>query len=315
VLRRVADHLFWAARYVERAEWRARLADVNYHLLVEGGATSAQSWAVLLAITGEAELFSRHYDTAEEEPVLNFLAFDDRNSSSIRCCIDAARSNLHSLRHLVSSELWLEINSLYLDSRAWSFELFETRGVYAFFQEIKGRFWAVAGICESTLPRDPTYDFWQLGLMLERADNVSRLLDVKYHLLLPGVEAVGGPIDLLQWAAVLRSASGLEAYRRIWGNSIRIDRVVQLLLFDPTFPRSARFCVDRMENALERIANFCDGNDAPRPIAATGNLARILSERGAREVIIGGLHEFLLDLQKECARVGDSLFEEYLRFE
>jgi uncharacterized alpha-E superfamily protein len=166
-----------------------------------------------------------------------------------------------------------------------------------------------------TLPRGLGFDFLGLGLMLERAENVTRLLDIKYHYLLPRIEDVGGPIDLLQWAAVLRSASALEAYRLTYGNLIRTDHVVEMLLFDPTFPRSARFCVDRLETALRRVARA-----APEPAAtpaglASDGLAGLLASRTAAEVITTGLHDFLLDVQEECERISSAVFDQYLRFE
>ena len=265
MLRRIADHLFWMARYQERAEWRARLADVNYHLLVESPTHDKHPWAALLAITGDGELFAQYYDTPSEAEVLDFFTFDERNPSSILSCIVLARDNARSLRHLISSELWLEINTLYLDAQGWSPAVFESLGVYDFFADLRNRFHRLAGISHGTLPRDIEFDFLTVGTMLERVENVSRLLDSKYHYLLPRMEDVGGPIDRMQWAAVLRSASALEAYRRVYGNQIAVDQVVEFLLFDPGFPRSARFSLDRMEVALARIEESASRARDPPP--------------------------------------------------
>ena len=309
MLKRVADHLFWAARYLERAEWRARLVDVHYHLLVESPPHATEPWAPLLAITGEREAFAARYAEADERSVLLFFTFDVANPSSIRSCVDAARENARALRHRISSELWLELNTLYLDAHAWSPAGLEETGVFGFFAELKDRFYRIAGIVEGTLPRDLGYEFMTVGKLLERSENVTRLLDVKYHYLLPRTEDVGGPIDLLQWAAVLRSASALEAYRRVYGNAIAVDRVVELLLFEPTFPRSARFCVDHLTGALGRIAAG-DAGELP-----TATLAGTLAGADPARVIAAGLHEFLLDVQDDCARIGTAVFDEYLRFE
>jgi uncharacterized alpha-E superfamily protein len=315
MLKRIANHLFWSARYLERAEWRARLVDVHYHLLIESPPHATEQWAPLLAITGEREGFAERYEAADERSVLHFFTFDVNNSSSIRCCIFAARENARALRHRISSELWLELNTLYLDAQEWAPATLEQAGVFGFFAELRERFYRIAGIVDGTMPRDLGYEFMSLGKLLERNENVSRLLDVKYHFLLPHVEDVGGPVDLLQWAAVLRSASALEAYRRAYGNAIAVDRVVELLLFDATFPRSARYCVDRLAGALGRIAGSSAaraGGDASRP---TATLATMLGVRGATEVIAGGLHDFLLAVQNECASIGTAVFDEYLRFE
>jgi uncharacterized alpha-E superfamily protein len=315
MLRRIADSLFWAARYLERAEWRARLVSVNHNLLIEGPAPSGNAWSSLLAISGDQELFAQHYETEDEISVLNFFVLDGRNPSSIRSCIEAARSNARSLRHRISSELWLELNMLHLDARGWSPMQLATGDVFDFFFQLQERFYRIAGVMNGTLPRGLGFDFLGLGIMLERAENVTRLLDIKYHYLLPRIEDVGGPIDLLQWAAVLRSASALEAYRLTHGNLIRTDYVVEMLLFDPTFPRSARFCVDRLETALRRVARAAPEPSAAPVALASDGLAGLLASRSASEVIANGLHDFLIDVQEECERISGAVFDQYLRFE
>jgi uncharacterized alpha-E superfamily protein len=316
MLRRIADHLFWMARYLERAEWRARLADVNYHLLVESPTHDVHPWAPLLAITGDNELFAQYYDTPSESEVLDFFTFDIRNPSSILSCINYARDNARSLRHRISSELWLEINTLYLEAQEWSHEVFETLGVYGFFADLRNRFHRLAGISHGTLPRDIEFDFMTVGTMLERAENVSRLVDSKYHYLLPRLEDVGGPIDRMQWAAVLRSASALEAFRRVYGNQIAVDPVVEFLLFNPEFPRSARFCIDRLEAALERIEKAAsDSPGSPAADSPSTELAQALRAGHVEQVISSGLHDFLMEVQDHCAAIGSMIFDQYLRFE
>jgi uncharacterized alpha-E superfamily protein len=316
MLRRIADHLFWMSRYLERAEWRARLADVNYHLLVETPAQDAHPWAPLLKITGDGELFAQFYDAPTETQVLDFFTFDLRNPASILSCINAARDNARSLRHRLSSELWLEINTLYLEAQGWSEAVFDQQGVYGFFAELRNRFHRLAGIRDATSPRDIEFDFMTVGTMLERAESVSRMLDSKYHHLLPTLEDVGGPVDRMQWAAVLRSASALEAYRRVYGNHIAVNRVVEFLLFDPGFPRSGRFCIDQLQEAadrIERAAGTSPSIDAPD--SPGGKLAAALRGGNAEVIIRSGLHEFLMEVQDLCADIGSMIFIQYLRFE
>jgi uncharacterized alpha-E superfamily protein len=152
--------------------------------------------------------------------------------------------------------------------------------------------------------------------MLERAENVSRLLDAKYHYLLPRLEDVGGPIDRMQWAAVLRSASALEAYRRVYGNLIAVDRVVEFLLFDPGFTRSARFCLDRLEAALERIRVAASELPSLEPgPSPSDQLASALRDGRVDQVLSSGLHEFLMEVQDHCAAIGSMIADRYLRFE
>ena len=185
MLRRIADNLFWAARNLERAEWRARLVDVNYHLLIETPPRDSAPWEPLLAIFGEIELFTKTHSIADETSVLDFFSLDLENPNSIRSCIYVARDNLRSLRHYVSSEFWLDVNTLYLTAQNWTPEVFVNPGVYSFFSDLRDCFYRISGIRQSTLPRDLAYDFMRLGIMLERAEEVTRMLDVKYHFLMP----------------------------------------------------------------------------------------------------------------------------------
>jgi uncharacterized alpha-E superfamily protein len=311
VLRRIAGDLFWTARYLERAQWRARLVDVNYHLLLEVPPRETDPWEPLVQITGEAELFGVSYSRADEASVVNFFTFDRESPSSIRRSVELARNNLSPLRHLISSELWLEVNRLYLDSQSWSPETLVRAGVSLFFTDLRDRFYTITGIIQSTLPRDLAYDFIQAGTMIERADSVTRMLDVKYHYLLPRLDDLGGPADLRQWTALLRSASALEAFRKIHGNTMQVDRVVAILLFDPTFPRSARFCAERMAASLARIAGE-ENPSAPASGLASDHLIEILRNGSAAEAIAGGLHDFLLNVQNECATIANMVFAQHM---
>jgi uncharacterized alpha-E superfamily protein len=311
VLRRIADHLFWAFRNLERAEWRARLAQVNYQLLIETPPRNLPPWEPLLAIFNEREEFLALYAAPDEASVLNFFTLDSRNPNSIRNCINVARNNARALRHDLSSELWLDLNTLYLAAQQWTPEVFRSPGVFAFFAELKDSFYRIAGIRQSTLPRDLAYDFMEIGMMLERAEDVSRMLDAKYHFLLPRLEDVGGAVDLLQWTAVLRSASGLEAYRKRFGSAIAVSNVVEILLFDESFPRSVRYSIERIETSLRRIA--AGAPEKSPAAAAAGKLLEEIRTGRPAEIIQGGLHQFMLHIQDSCAEISDLVFQEYLK--
>ncbi len=310
MLRRIAEHLFWAARYLERAQWRARLVDVNYNLLLEVPPRTDDPWEALLAITGEAETFKAHHSHADERSVVNFFTLDRANPSSIRRCIDEARTNLSSMRHQVPTEVWLEVNRLYLDAIGWPADALRLTSIPAFFTTLRERFYMIGGVIQSTMARDVAYDFFEIGTMLECADNVARLVDVKYHYLLPHLEDVGGAADGRQWAALLRSASSLEAFRQIYGNAMRADRVVEILLFNRDVPRSARFCADRIASALARIANRYPDSRAPR--IDQGLLTMLLSGSSGNSVIREGLHEFLLGFTHECSALSDRITAAYM---
>jgi len=311
VLRRIADHLFWVARNLERAEWRARLAQVNYQLLIETPSPGLPPWEPLLAIFNERDEFLALYAAPDEASVLNFFTLDPQNPNSIRNCITIARGNARALRHDISSELWVDLNTLYLAAQQWTPEVFHSPGVYAFFAELKDSFYRIAGIRQSTLPRDLAYDFMELGMMLERAEDVSRMLDAKYHFLLPRLEDVGGVIDRLQWTAVLRSASGLEAYRKRFGSAIAVSNVVEILLFDETFPLSVRYSIERIETSLSRIAAGAP-EKSPAAVAA-GKLREEIRTGHPAGIIRAGLHQFMLHIQDSCAEISNRVFQEYLK--
>ncbi|HVB80952.1 MAG TPA: alpha-E domain-containing protein [Candidatus Binataceae bacterium] len=313
MLRRIAGSLFWAARYLERAQWRARLVDVNYHLMLEVPPRDAEPWEPLVRITAEQELFATKHSHASEASVIDFFIFDKENPSSIRNCIESVRANLSPLRHLISSELWLAVNRLYLETQGWSAQALAAAGVSAFFADLQRHFYTIAGIIISTMPRDLTYDLIEIGTMLERPDNVSRLLDVKYHYLLPRLEDIGGPADMRQWSAVLRSASAFEAFRKVYGNAIRVNRVVEILVFDPAFPRSTRFCIDRLALALKRISSREEEPASEDP--PCGELLAMLHAGSADQTIAEGLHEFLIGVEAGCARLADHVFDRYMSLE
>ncbi|HTW87305.1 MAG TPA: alpha-E domain-containing protein [Candidatus Binataceae bacterium] len=310
MLRRIAGSLFWAARYLERAQWRARLVDVNYHLLLEVPPRDAEPWEPLVRITAEQELFATLHSQVTEAAVIDFFVFDKENRSSIRNCIEAVRANLSPVRHLISSELWIEVNRLYLESPRWSAQTLAASGVSAFFADLQRHFYTIAGIIGNTMPRDLAYDLIEIGTMLERPDNVSRLLDVKYHYLLPRLEDIGGPADLRQWAAVLRSASAFEAFRKVYGNAIRVNRVVEILVFDPAFPRSMRFCIERLAGALARLA--AEEGDPSGESPSCDELLTLLRNGSAEKTIASGLHEFLIGVEAMCARLAAQVFDRYL---
>jgi uncharacterized alpha-E superfamily protein len=310
----MAANLFWLTRYLERAEWRARLLEVNYRLLVEGPRQPEDGWWPLLAITGEWDLFSEHYAAYDERSILSFFAFDPNNRSSIATCVEYARENCRATRHRVSSELWLEINTLYLESKHWSFERVQRGGLLPFFADLRERFFRIEGVMQTTLPRDCGYDFLGLGRWLESAENVTRLLDAKYHFLLPQPDSTDSPLDYSQWRALLRSASGLEPYRSAYGNAIGAEHVIDLLLFNPLFPRAARFSVEQLEAALGRIQGDALEHP-PVTVAAAHALGGRLRTDTAAAVLARGLHDYLLAIQEDCAAIGDAIFNAYFKYE
>jgi uncharacterized alpha-E superfamily protein len=308
LLSRVADSVYWMSRYIERAENVARFIDVNLQLTMEAPA-AAQQWRPLIDTSGDAEVFFERHPAATREAVIGFLTFDSQNPNSILSCLRAARENARSVRDTISSEMWEQANRLFL------MMLDEITGAgtgtpHELYRELKLACHLFQGITDSTMSHNEAWHFIRLGRMLERADKTTRILDVKYFLLLPRLEDVGSPIDDVQWAAVLKSVSGFEMYRKRYGR-IKPDGVAEFLLLDREFPRAVRHCVIGASKSLHAITgNPQDtfGNSAERLV---GHLRADLDYTPIRDIINGGLHEFLDDLQGKLNRVDHSVYDTF----
>jgi uncharacterized alpha-E superfamily protein len=313
MLSRVAHSLYWMSRYIERAENIARLLDVNLQFLSdfqETGATKVTSyWDSLILSTGEEELFAKLYETADSRTVTEFLAFDLRNPSSILACVYAARENARMIRDQISLEMWETINELYLFLKSQTTTAVWAAGAQEFFAKINRASHLFQGLTASTYSRSEGWEFIEFGKYLERADKTTRILDVKYHILLPSATDVGGALDTAQWQAVLRSASALEAYRRYYVREILAWKAAEFLIFSDSFPRSLHFCVAQVDEFLRRIL----GETGVRPRSAAARTSRRLladlQSLTITEVLDQGLHEFLMAIQDSLATIGNEVVE------
>src|SRR3954454_3574993 len=231
MLGRVAESIYWAGRYIERAENTARFIDVNLQMGLDAPSSFAEQWAPMVAIYGANSGFTDRYDEASRENVIEFLAADPLNPSSIYSCLQKARENARSVREVISSEMWEQINRFYLTVSNGAARRRPILDSFQFFSEVELHSQVVAGVADNTMSHGDAWHFFQLGRHLERADNTSRLLDVKYFLLLPSPEDVGGAIDEMQWSIVLRSASAFEMYRKRHGR-IGPEQVIDFLLVE-----------------------------------------------------------------------------------
>ena len=258
MLSRVADSIYWINRYVERAENVSRFVEVNLHLLLDTPMGSMQQWEPLVITTGDQDIFKERYGEATAENVLKFLTFDADYPSSIRSCVKSARENARSVREIISSEMWEQLNEFYLqvEDAAKSTDIAQ---LYAFYPEVKTASHLFAGVMEATMSHNEGWHFGRLGRFLERADKTARILDVKYFILLPSVAAVGSPLDNLQWIALLRSASAYEMYCKCQ-HTIHPSGVVDFLVLHPEFPRSIRCSILQAEQSLNIISGTPGGS-------------------------------------------------------
>lgn len=315
MLSRVAHSLYWMSRYIERAENFARLLDVNLQLLLDfqgfTDTTIKEHWGSILLSSGDEAQFAKHYATADSRNVTEFFAFDLRNPNSIRSSVNAARENARMIRDQISAEMWETINELYLHLGTHNTDaIWAAGGAGEFFNNVKRSAHLFQGLTASTYSRNEGWEFIEFGKYIERADKTTRILDVKYHILLPSASDVGGAVDTAQWQAVLRSASALEAYRRFYVSEILPWKVAEFLIFSDSFPRSLHFCVAQVDDFLRRIL----GDTGPRPRTEAGRASRRLladlqSLTIADVLQEHGLHEFLEEVQKTLDTIGNEMME------
>ena len=223
--------------------------------------------------------------------VIEFLTFDQENPNSIRSCLRAARENARSVREIISSDMWEQLNEFYLLVNAAAADAGSRTDPQDLLRSVKRAGHLFTGVTDATMTHNESWHFCRLGRMLERADKTSRILDVKYFLLLPTAADVGTTSDDIQWAAVLRSASAFEMYRKRHGR-IAPDRIVEFLLLDTEFPRAIQYC-------LARRASRCTPSRARRPgcsgipsNACSASSAPSSRTRASRPIITAGLHEY-----------------------
>jgi uncharacterized alpha-E superfamily protein len=296
------------SRYVERAENVARFIEVNFQLTLDAPALSDEQWSPLVSTSGDHEDFAERYGLASRENVLKFLTFDTRNPNSILSCLRAARENARTVREIISSEMWLHLNKFYLMMTSAAQAARSPEPSQELLAEVRLASHLFTGITDATMTHGEAWHFCRLGRKLERADKTSRILDVKYYILLRSVEDVGTPIDDIQWAAVLRSASAFEMYRKQHGR-ISPRGVVEFLILDREFPRAIQFCLLAARDSLYAISSTAPGTFRYLPEKLLGQLCADLSYAGVDDIISHGLHEYLDELQTQMNRLGVGIHE------
>jgi len=310
MLSRVADSIYWMSRYIERAENVARFIDVNLNLMLDLPGGSAQQWQPLVDITGDTEAFATRYGAATQQNIIQFLTFDTENESSILSCVRAARENARSIREIISSEMWEQLNQSYLMINTAAGSRGDLTDPQELFASVKMASQMFAGVTDATMTHGEGWHFCRLGRKLERADKTSRILDVKYFLLLPTVDDVGTTVDDIQWAAVLRSASAFEMYHKRHGR-IAPSRIVEFLLLDREFPRAIHYCLMAARESVHAISGTPAGMFRSPVEQLLGLLCSELAYAQLDDIIASGLHEYLDELQTKMNQVGHHIRETF----
>src|SRR6266496_6230741 len=256
MLARTAENLYWLSRYVERAEYLARILEATHRVatLPVGYAGSTNEWESALSTAGCAAAFFSAYNDANEENVTEFLTFSTANPSSIRQCFEIARTNARAVRTALTVEMWDAINGTWLELKRFGNGPTSREEFMRFLRWVRESSLRFDGSAYRTMLRNDAYWFSRLGVYIERADNTARILDVKYHLLLPLNERVGGPLDYYQWAAILRTVSALPAYHWVYRESVKPWLIADLLILKDELPRSLASCYGNLVQNLDYIA-------------------------------------------------------------
>lgn len=312
MLSRLADSLYWTGRYVERAENVARFIGVNLSLILDTPELDGyRQWQPLVVTTGDYHDFELRYEDPTAQNVTRFLLWDPDNPNSVFSSIRQARENARTMREVISSEMWEQLNSFYLMvQNAAGHPEAAVDTLNTFCRNVKVLSHLFSGITDATLSHGEAWHFFNMGRLMERADKTARILDVKYFILLPKVEDVGTPYDNILWTALLRSASASEMYRKKH-SLIQPQKVAEFLILDRDFPRSMRYCVNEAEWSLRSITGSPEGTYCNPVEQRMGRLRTELNYADIGAVIASGLHEYLDNFESKLNAVGEALFTYY----
>jgi uncharacterized alpha-E superfamily protein len=309
MLSRVAERIYWMNRQIERAENTARILGVTSNMVLFGTPeTREQTLLAPLTITDSAERYFQGKKPVTLQGLVDFLALDADNPSSIFSCLRMARENAHAVRWQITSEMWEALNATWIEMRRVRRVDLAGAGATKFFDWVKERSHLFRGVTYGTIMRGEAFNFSRLGTFLERADNTARILDVKYHVRLPSVKDVGGALDYYQWTALLRSVSSFETYRALYRDQIYPIKVAQLLILERRMPRSLCACFEQLTQAMERLQGQHDR--AARRLA--GEIYVRLTNADIEEIFQGGLHEYLTDCIADMSELAVRIQRAYL---
>jgi len=317
MLSRTADHLFWMARYMERAENTARMLDVNYQasLMPQSADEAEKGWKGLLGISELSGDFLKRHGEVTPRAVMDYMISDAENGSSIRNCLLAARENARAVRGTLTTEVWETQNQTWLEFQRMVNEGAFLRDPANGFEWVKFRSHLSRGVTVGTMLQDEAFHFLRIGSFLERADNTARLLDVKFHAVESefhgGANGAGGKdieVDFYHWSGILRSVSGFEVYRKAYRNVIRPEKVAELLILRADMPRSLAACMHEVVSNLERVAN----EQSSETLRRAGRLHADLQYGRIDEILATGLHAYLTQFLERVGTLGFGISRDFL---
>jgi uncharacterized alpha-E superfamily protein len=313
MLSRTADNLYWLSRYIERAENLARILDVASRMatLPSAYAGSSNEWESAVATAACGYNFYNRYQSATRENVIEFLVASPDNPSSIKQCIETARSNARAVRTAMTAEMWETINDAWLEMQKLNLAKLDAARLPRFLNFVKEASLRFDGAAWRTMLRTDHYWFQRLGVFIERADNTARLLDVKYHVLLPEKEPIGGGLDYFQWSSILRAVSALTSFSWTYRETVKPWLVADFLILSQKQPRSLVSSYVQINAVLDQLSEAY-GRRGPSQRLARQTLGK-LQNAEIETIFQGGLHEFLTEFIGENNALGQAVTEQYLQ--
>jgi uncharacterized alpha-E superfamily protein len=312
MLSRTADSLFWTARYLERADFVARIVDaaLRFGSLPSTYGGAGEEWESAVEVASNADAFFERYSHADERSVCRYLVFDRDNPSSIFSCLNAARTNARAVRTALTLEMWEGINSAWNELQRFDLNRMNGEALAGFLEWVKRVSLMFDGTAYRTMLRNDAYWFLRLGVAIERADNTARILDVKYHLLLPEREPVGGGLDYFQWTTILREVSALTAFHWVYRDSVKPWLVADLLILNRQMPRSLASCYGEAVRRLDQLAGYYGRRGQAQRLG--GAIQAKLDSQRIEDIFQSGLHEFITGFLRDNGQLGAAISDQYL---
>lgn len=310
MLSRVADSLYWMSRYLERAEHTARVIDVGLNLMLDQSpAAAGRRWARLLSsLHAPAGVLG----AGDPYRITQAMTFDTSNPTSIASCVAAARENMRQVREQISSEMWEQLNRLYLYVKGEGLERVWNAGPNEFFRNVKEGAHLFQGITDATMNHGEGWQFIQVGRYLERAGVTASLLDVyAVEFIGPGGQTTRTS-NYLNWVGLLKACTAFEAYCKVYTADLRPERIVEFLLLNAECPRSVRFAADALQAAFQALTETTGTRKSGRVNRLVGRLRAALSFGQVDEIMEGGLHAYLADIQRQCGEIHTAVQQAYV---
>jgi len=311
MLSRVADSLYWMSRYLERAEHTARLLDLNLNMtLDQSSQVTEQRWQLVMSSLRSA---GPDVDPCDAYCLTDHLTFNTDNKVSLVSCITAARENVSQVREQISSEMYEQLNQLYLEVRRARIDHIYAQP-HEFYRPVKEGSHLFQGLTDSTMAHGEGWHFIQLGRYIERASATATLLDVNLRTMLDSPDQSAGGQDYISWVALLKSCTAFEAYCQTYTADLRPDRIAEFLLLNSELPRSVRFASEMIETSLRAVARLAGSSQTGRAERLAGRLRATLDYSQVDEIMADNIHHYLENIQRQCAQIHNAVQQQYIAY-